>query len=487
MKLFTALLTSMFFSLSSALTPESVLPANCSAVFPAAVKALDWINKVQEEGYILSLFRIADAHEQQVINGAVYYLTMDVVETKCPVVIKKHWLDCQIAPYFLTRFGQCKLIIYINNDQSTVQLYHYNCTISPVPSQLISSTCPACPTVFEDGREDFYLILKAKEGLEQYNGENNFTNYFKFDKIEKVSRQIIDAPMYTIEFIVRETNCSKSLPDVNVSKCHFLENKPAIGFCIANSSAPDVTVSCEIYNPKEDHPEDPDVDSKDCRRTGHKHEHGHRHEHDRGHKHGHRHEHGHSHGHRHRHEHGHRHRHEHGHRHGHECRRRHGHRKCHRPHHHHHHHHHPHTNGHNNTQPEGKELHHEHKHECRPPPGHGYNATRHERLVSYDSSSEEHGVIKASCWTKSPSGAMLYLSLQNEFDVLPVPIIPNQPELFGSSDGITELPGPGEPGEKLLPCRALAIQPFPLKLSDSESCPEQPREFMPEILHLFPK
>ncbi|XP_029472783.1 histidine-rich glycoprotein-like [Rhinatrema bivittatum] len=485
MKPFMSLLFLIILSSSSSLSPKSILPADCNATFSPAVKALDWINKVQEDEYILSLFRISDAHEQPVTNGTIYYLTMDVIETKCPVMTKKHWLDCQIKPFLEMMYGQCKAVIYINNEWSIVQLHSYNCTISPVPS--------LTSTIVKDVDNNPFYREKAEEALKIYNGENNFTNYFKVKKVGRVSKEWFSGPLYFVEFTIRETNCSKSIPDVNVSKCHFLENEPAIGYCrskifVHGPNSESATVSCEVYDLEEEHSEDPDVDPKDCPGDGHRHRHGHGHGH--GHKHKHRHGHTHKHGHSHRKGHKHHHHphsnahseHHHEHEHGH------SHRKGHR------HHHHPHSNGHNNTHPE-------HQRECRPPhrglpPGHwqrhhhhnGHNKTMHKRPVSHGSSSEEHFPNKVPCFPQKPFGAVQYAFWENGTRVFPVPIIPDQPELLNplnTSSGLIELPGPGEAGARLPPCKVPPVQSFPVTHSDSESCPGQPREHMPDVLHLF--
>nr|XP_033813679.1 histidine-rich glycoprotein [Geotrypetes seraphini] len=429
MKLYTALLSFTLFSLSGALTPESIVSANCSAVYPVAEKALDLLNKDREQGFSLSLFRVVDAHEQKATNWTVNYLIMDVVENKCPVAINKHWLECQITPYYSTA-SPGLVNRGVRAESSDLG------TTDSVPAQLISSTCPDCPRLLEDDHLDNFFREKAEEGLETYNRENHFTNYFKFHTIEKVSKSAVGNQTYIVEFIVRETSCAKTLPNAKVSECHFLENKPAIGLCIADLLTSGIEMSCEIYDPKKEHPENPDVDLRDCSRGG-----------DR-------------------------------------CRHSHWHRKCHRHHHHHHHRHrqhhrqhHRHRHHHHHHRPPCKRCNHnlseenEHQHEFRPS-GHGYNSSRHQRPVSC----EGHDLSKASCLT----GAVVYVSLEDDF-ILPLPTIPDQPELLGPSDV------PGKPGEELPPCKVPAIQPFPRKRSESESCPEQPREFLPEILHLFPK
>uniref|UniRef100_A0A674J583 Cystatin domain-containing protein n=1 Tax=Terrapene triunguis TaxID=2587831 RepID=A0A674J583_9SAUR len=71
--------------------PLLLSPAcNDSAVEAAADLALRQINANQREGYVLGLYRIFSVQEQpQRIAGSVFYLTLDVVETDCHVLILK--------------------------------------------------------------------------------------------------------------------------------------------------------------------------------------------------------------------------------------------------------------------------------------------------------------------------------------------------------------------------------------------------------------
>uniref|UniRef100_A0A8C6XQD1 Histidine-rich glycoprotein n=1 Tax=Naja naja TaxID=35670 RepID=A0A8C6XQD1_NAJNA len=76
---------------------------------PDAGLALNLINKHRKEGYIFALFRVADAHVQHLVtarrggilpkNASIAYLTLDVLETQCPVISRKHWSSCEHRPF----------------------------------------------------------------------------------------------------------------------------------------------------------------------------------------------------------------------------------------------------------------------------------------------------------------------------------------------------------------------------------------------------
>lgn len=101
-------------------------------------------------------------------TGMVFYLTLDVVETNCSVLIKKDLTSCESRPphdtpvrngpshsqiqfptnkthfnkalccilpllviYPLQVYGQCKAVIYTNRPHRVVRLYKYDCVVRP--------------------------------------------------------------------------------------------------------------------------------------------------------------------------------------------------------------------------------------------------------------------------------------------------------------------------------------------------------------------
>ncbi|CAM5137930.1 unnamed protein product, partial [Eretmochelys imbricata] len=127
-------------------------------------------------------------------NSSVLYLALDVLETQCSLLSRRHWEACKLPQHNETVFGQCKTIMYINRPLKKEILHGYNCTIAP----------------------------RAE---------------------------------YFVEFTMKETRCSKSTPHANVSECEFLHGRHArVGFCrgkfASDTQNPDsLEISCEIYRP----------------------------------------------------------------------------------------------------------------------------------------------------------------------------------------------------------------------------------------------
>uniref|UniRef100_A0A8D2Q4E1 Histidine-rich glycoprotein n=1 Tax=Varanus komodoensis TaxID=61221 RepID=A0A8D2Q4E1_VARKO len=102
--------------LCSALQSQSsVTSADCNDVEieKDAEFALDLINKHRSDGYIFSLLRVGNAYTER-HNTSIEYLTLDVLETECPVLSRKHWSTCGHRQFY-----------------PSTKLHGYNCTMSP--------------------------------------------------------------------------------------------------------------------------------------------------------------------------------------------------------------------------------------------------------------------------------------------------------------------------------------------------------------------
>ncbi|XP_058668384.1 histidine-rich glycoprotein [Ammospiza caudacuta] len=288
------LLASAFFltllQCSNAQNEISITPADCSTIETDAGVALDLVNRHRRDGYVFGLFRVADAHELHLGNSTVLYLTLDVLETECSVLSRRHWESCDYSDTYPMDFGQCKIITYTNHLLKKPQLYGFNCTLSPVPPDLVE--CKDCPVKLEalEVTEEHKDI--AAKALRKFNSEGNNTNNFAVDKVERVLKMTASREGHILGFSIKETNCSKSMQETDQAlECDFLHDWHAhTGFCkarvISDADEADGTdISCEIYHPWH----------HGCGRRGrhsalghpHRHHHfGHRHRH----KHHHRHE-----------------------------------------------------------------------------------------------------------------------------------------------------------------------------------------------------
>ncbi|XP_009320014.1 PREDICTED: histidine-rich glycoprotein [Pygoscelis adeliae] len=249
------LLASAFFltllQCSNGLNKTSITPADCNTVETDAGVALDLVNRHRRDGYVFGLMRVADAQELHIGNSSVLYLTLDVLETECSVLSRRHWESCEYSDTYSMDFGQCRIITYTSQLLKKPQLYGFNCTLSPVPPDLLE--CKDCPVKVEILEVTEQHKNTAAKALEKFNSEGNHTNYFDVDKVEKMTAS---REGHILGFSIKETNCSKSTQQADQAlECDFLDDWHAhVGFCkariISDLDEPDETdISCEIYHP----------------------------------------------------------------------------------------------------------------------------------------------------------------------------------------------------------------------------------------------
>ncbi|KAK9974751.1 hypothetical protein ABG768_022828 [Culter alburnus] len=308
--------------------PVDILaPGSCqdAVASGAASEAMNKINLDRTEGYIFSLDRLSNVHHMKHgETGTVFYLTFDVLETKCHVLSKKNWRNCEIRnPEEYPVYGQCKAIMYMNRVHRVTRLYKYSCTVRPVPASKIRERCPDCPVQLPQDHEE--ALKTVKIGMEKYNKESALANYFVPLNITRVFSQLHFGRFYSVEFTIQETVCSSKTDIADISKCDVMACEFAHkGFCKASHSVTvtgeeHLSVQCEIFEPevaeeeKKKHLIGGELDhshsSTTGSSTGHDHDHDHTkphaHRHDQEHTSGHTHEHAEGQGHTHSHDHDH--------------------------------------------------------------------------------------------------------------------------------------------------------------------------------------
>ncbi|MEQ2211698.1 hypothetical protein XENOCAPTIV_012392 [Xenoophorus captivus] len=79
------------------------IPCNDKAVEKLSRLAVTYINEDRTEGYKFALNRIANVYlHAQGPAGNVYYLDLDVLETKCHIGSPKPWKRCDVRPFMET-------------------------------------------------------------------------------------------------------------------------------------------------------------------------------------------------------------------------------------------------------------------------------------------------------------------------------------------------------------------------------------------------
>uniref|UniRef100_A0A8C5GKV6 Si:ch211-262h13.5 n=1 Tax=Gouania willdenowi TaxID=441366 RepID=A0A8C5GKV6_GOUWI len=124
------------------------VPCNDKAVGKLSRLAVTYINEDRTEGYKFALNRVANVHlHAQGPAGNVYYLDLDVLETKCHTGSPKPWKRCDVRPFMETQVsGNCNTTI-LHTPEGYSYLYSYDCALVPDSPENLQKTCPTCPTL----------------------------------------------------------------------------------------------------------------------------------------------------------------------------------------------------------------------------------------------------------------------------------------------------------------------------------------------------
>ncbi|XP_019523221.1 PREDICTED: fetuin-B [Hipposideros armiger] len=228
-------------------TPLLSLGCNSSEALGVAGFALQDINRDRTDGYVLSLNRVSNVQQhRQNIQGSVYYLTLDVLETDCHVLSKKSWKDCEARTLHETVYGQCKAIIYINRPSRIIYSPAYNCTLRPVSRRKIHHMCPDCPSPVATDLSDPRVLEAATESLGKYNNENS--KQYSLFKITRASSQWVFGPSYFVDYLIKEPPCTKS----HISGCALQPSDSVpVGICKGSlgrrGTEKFVSVTCNFF------------------------------------------------------------------------------------------------------------------------------------------------------------------------------------------------------------------------------------------------
>ncbi|KAJ8418904.1 hypothetical protein AAFF_G00004030 [Aldrovandia affinis] len=250
------LLVACVYAYGAPVEPPTMMPGNCKdpSTLGAAGLALTRINRDRKQGYIFSLSRLSNAnHMRHGPTGVVFYLTMDVLETKCHVLSKREWKSCEVRQIDDTPvYGQCKATIYVNKVQRVVRLYSYSCSMRPAPASKIVEICPDCPS--QIAQDDENILRTMKMALEKYNKESGNSNYFASLNVTRASTQGGFVEFYFVEFTIQETMCSNTTDVSQAAKCALMDCEFAhTGHCTGShteSQENDVTVECDLFEPE---------------------------------------------------------------------------------------------------------------------------------------------------------------------------------------------------------------------------------------------
>ncbi|XP_023699739.1 alpha-2-HS-glycoprotein-like isoform X1 [Paramormyrops kingsleyae] len=224
------------------------VPCNDKTVEKLSRLALTYVNEDRTVGYKFSLNRILNVHlHAQGPAGKVYYLDLEVLETKCHVGSPKPWKRCDIRPFMETQIsGNCNTTI-LHALQGFSYLHSYDCILIPDQPETLLKTCPDCPLLLPvDSRE---ALQTARLTLRKYNGEKASGSQFRLHSITRASQSTAALGSF-VEYTIQETDCT--LEQENTGRCQPTDlNGEVVGFCVGavyDSRDRDIQVSCELFH-----------------------------------------------------------------------------------------------------------------------------------------------------------------------------------------------------------------------------------------------
>ncbi|XP_075717807.1 T-kininogen 1-like isoform X2 [Rhinoderma darwinii] len=231
MRILPILLLCWHYLLGSA----AVIDADCNDqnVFSAVDEALKSFNNAKEAGNQYILYRITDAK--------------------------------------IKHQSKCSAHVLYNKDLKLRSVESQNCSSPEVwtPVTAVHRPCLGCPQPID--KENKELLCFVLSTIEQVNTDANHPFYFDLESIVNATRQVVFGWKYHIQYLIRQTNCSKSnFTNKNSKECKIDKGGESIECNAQVHVTPDDKVHYPLLECKSDtgvcincpvavHPEDPEL------------------------------------------------------------------------------------------------------------------------------------------------------------------------------------------------------------------------------------
>ncbi|XP_071998803.1 T-kininogen 1-like [Engystomops pustulosus] len=208
MRLLTILLFMSHYLLGSA----TLIDADCNDqnVFSAVDEALRSFNNAKEDGNQFILYRITDAKQKYEEDGHIHnFVEYETHESSCEVKSGKSWQEC---PSTYVHQAKCSAhVLFKELEFQSVE--SQNCSLPeaiawPPPVTVVHHQCLGCPQPID--KENKELLCFVDSTIEQVNTDANHSYYFDLESIVNATRQVVYGWNYNIQFLIKQTNCSKS-------------------------------------------------------------------------------------------------------------------------------------------------------------------------------------------------------------------------------------------------------------------------------------
>ncbi|KAM8890148.1 alpha-2-HS-glycoprotein [Synchiropus picturatus] len=235
-----------------ALTPIQLAPIPCNdkVVEKLSRLAVTYVNEDRADGYKFALNRIANVHlHAQGPAGNVYYLDLDVLETKCHTGSPKPWKRCDVRAFMETQIsGNCNTTV-LHTTEGYSYLYSYDCTLVPDPPEKLQQTCPTCPLLLTVDSPE--AVTAARVTLDAYKQRSALGAGLGVKKITRAAAQTLPVEVSLVEYTVQY--CPEGMTERGTCQRLTMESDTeTAGFCSGSvhgdlNAHPEVHVTCEMF------------------------------------------------------------------------------------------------------------------------------------------------------------------------------------------------------------------------------------------------
>ncbi|XP_028299707.1 uncharacterized protein LOC114461660 [Gouania willdenowi] len=226
------------------------VPCNDKAVGKLSRLAVTYINEDRTEGYKFALNRVANVHlHAQGPAGNVYYLDLDVLETKCHTGSPKPWKRCDVRPFMETQVsGNCNTTI-LHTPEGYSYLYSYDCALVPDSPENLQKTCPTCPTLLSVDSPE--AMRASGMTLASYKRKSTLGVGLGVKKITRAAVQKLPVKAYFVEYTVQD--CPEGITErATCQRITIDSDTETAGFCTGSLHGdlydhPEAHVSCELF------------------------------------------------------------------------------------------------------------------------------------------------------------------------------------------------------------------------------------------------
>ncbi|XP_041534074.1 T-kininogen 2-like [Microtus oregoni] len=183
------------------------IPPDSPELEPVLKHAVNYFNIDTRRSHLFALKEVKAA-QRQVVAGLKYEITYSIVQTNCS---KEQFLFLSPECKSLEDgdVWKCRDNAFVDIDEKIAD-FSQDCNIysGKYLNHPFPATCPGCPSTLPV--DSPVLTEPLGHAIKKLNSEINHISYFKIHTVKKATSQVVAGMRYFIDFIARETKCSKA-------------------------------------------------------------------------------------------------------------------------------------------------------------------------------------------------------------------------------------------------------------------------------------